>query len=58
VVVTLDPTIASLYQSGGVLAASAVTALEQLSDANLNISTNATTVTLDLPFAITTVALG
>jgi alpha-mannosidase len=56
--VTLDPTIASLYQSGGALAASAVNALEQPSDANLNISTNATTVTLDLPFAITTVALG
>ncbi|HXA19574.1 MAG TPA: hypothetical protein VN380_21470 [Thermoanaerobaculia bacterium] len=56
--VTLDATIAALYQSGGSLVASAATAIEQPSDDTLNLSTTATTVTLDLPYAITTVALG
>lgn len=56
--VTLDSTIAAMVQSGGSIAASAVTALEQPSGVNLNLSTTATTVTLDLPYAITTIALG
>ncbi|MCU1348337.1 MAG: putative alpha-mannosidase, partial [Acidobacteria bacterium] len=56
--VTLDPTVAAMYQSNGSLAASTVNALEQPSDPTTIVSTTATTVTVDLPFAITTVALG
>lgn len=56
--VALDPLVAGAYASEGTLPASAVTAIEQPSNADLHLTTGTWWVQLDLPFAITTVALG
>jgi alpha-mannosidase len=57
--ISLDPTLAANYRGGGAnLVAAPVTAIEEPSSANLNLSTDASSVTLDLPYAITTIALG
>jgi alpha-mannosidase len=58
VTVTVASLVATGYQSGGRLAAAVVNALEQPPATPVQVSTTATSVTLDLPFAITTLALG
>jgi alpha-mannosidase len=58
VVVNISSLIAGAYRDGSYLVAVAANALEQPSPQNLNIITAPSTLTLNLPLAITTVALG
>jgi alpha-mannosidase len=57
ITVTLDPGIASMFQSSGVLNVAGATALEQALDQPLPIVPNATDYTFSAPFALTTVVL-
>jgi hypothetical protein len=53
----IDPRIASMFQSSGVLQASAVTALETAPDDRLSISAAAELFSLSMPYARATVSL-
>jgi alpha-mannosidase len=56
--VTIDPGIASMYQYDGSVFASAVTALETPSLQDLNLTNGPSGFACNLPYALTTVALG
>lgn len=59
VTLAIDPMLASHYRGGGSdLIATPVTAIEEPSSIALTLSTGASEVTTNLPFAITTIALG
>ncbi|HEV7764790.1 MAG TPA: hypothetical protein VGQ76_07315 [Thermoanaerobaculia bacterium] len=58
VIVRISSEIAAAYRDGSNLVAIAVNALEEPAPQNLHFTTAPSTLTLDLPFAITTVALG
>jgi hypothetical protein len=57
ITVTLDPSIASMFQSNGVLNVAGATALEQALDQPLPIAPNATDYTFTAAFALSTVVL-
>jgi hypothetical protein len=56
--VSISDVIAGAYRDGSYLYVTAANALEQPSTQNLNIIPAPSTLTFDLPLAITTVALG
>ena len=58
VVVTFLPVVAGSYQSNGDIAAQSVTALEVAASQNSVTAMTATTVTVNLPYALSTIALG
>ena len=57
-VVNFDPNIAAGYRDGNFIAARSATALETAASQNDVTSTTATSVTVDLPYALATLALG